>query len=328
MCVLVSALMAVDVAAGEDCDHQFQVVEVEGTCVDPGMEYEECVHCGLQINYANTPALGHDFGQWMVQTPAACTKEGTECRVCTRCGVSEERESEAMGHDYETKIVAPQCTTKGYTLTTCSNCGDSSKSDYTEATGHDYELTVVEPGCTAAGYTQNTCKNCGKISQKKGKAALGHNYEPDESGTKVCGRCGDMETVIAPAVTEPTETESEPVPTQATEPIQTTESTQAPEPIQTQEPTQPPKNAQAPKETAGSTAAPTEPAAEEPRRTFCLRTRSDYPGWFRLAETGVIHRVDGLDPDIGPICGQGRVHFLWGFGTARRSWLQWARMEE
>lgn len=44
--------------------------------------------------------------------------------------------NKALGHDYKTEITKPTCTEMGYTMKTCTRCGDSSKTDYTKATGH------------------------------------------------------------------------------------------------------------------------------------------------------------------------------------------------
>lgn len=66
-----------------------------------------------------------------------------------------------INHSYTTKVVAPTCTEKGYTLHTCSNCGDSYKDTYTDALGHSYTETVVAPTKTEKGYTLHTCTKCG-----------------------------------------------------------------------------------------------------------------------------------------------------------------------
>ena len=40
-------------------------------------------------------------------------------------------------HDYEAmQIIAPTCTEQGYTIYTCSNCGDSYTDDFVAANGH------------------------------------------------------------------------------------------------------------------------------------------------------------------------------------------------
>lgn len=41
-------------------------------------------------------------------------------------------------HTYKTEVVAPTCTEQGYTLHTCTGCGDSYKDTYVSALGHSY----------------------------------------------------------------------------------------------------------------------------------------------------------------------------------------------
>ena len=53
----------------------------------------------------------HEFGPWMVETPASCTGAGVEKRVCSTCHVREEREIAPKGH------TAPNANGK------CTRCG-------------------------------------------------------------------------------------------------------------------------------------------------------------------------------------------------------------
>lgn len=59
--------------------------------------------------------------------------------VCT--GFTFEKNASAdtgCTHAYEVTEVAATCTEQGYTLYTCTDCGDTKKDNYTEASGHDY----------------------------------------------------------------------------------------------------------------------------------------------------------------------------------------------
>ena len=50
---------------------------------------------------------------------------------------------------------------QGYTVYTCTACGDELKADFVPATGHSYDAVVTAPTCTNAGHTTNTCSGCG-----------------------------------------------------------------------------------------------------------------------------------------------------------------------
>ncbi len=68
-------------------------------------------------------------------------------------------------HTYVSKVVAPTCTEKGYTLMMCSICGEETKTNYTFETGHKAEaLKAVPATFTASGKTAGSkCSVCGKI---------------------------------------------------------------------------------------------------------------------------------------------------------------------
>ena len=133
-------------------------------------------------------------------------------------------------HHYETTVVAPTCTEKGYTLHECS-CGDSYETDETPALGHDYQkttsntavvyvctrcgatrtdhthsytTTVVAPTCTKDGYTLHECA-CGHSYRDNAVTKLGHNYvkirEDFQYTYYRCSRCGT--TYQSPIITVP-----------------------------------------------------------------------------------------------------------------------------
>ncbi|MEE0958084.1 MAG: RICIN domain-containing protein [Ruminococcus sp.] len=130
-------------------------------------------------------------------------------------------------HKYSTKTISPTCTEKGYTLHTCSLCGNSYKDNYTDAKSHSYGSWTVtkEATCTASGVKTRTCSNCGN-KETQTISATGHSYGSwtttkaatcTASGTKTrtCSKCGNKETqtiaatghkyttsVIAPTSTE------------------------------------------------------------------------------------------------------------------------------
>ena len=112
----------------------------------------------------STPALGHDYGEWALTTPATCAAEGVETRECSRCDATETRSIPALGHDYETVATDPTCTAGGYKTHTCSVCGDSYIDTETEALGHiwgeaeyswaeDYSSVTATHICTREGCT-------------------------------------------------------------------------------------------------------------------------------------------------------------------------------
>ena len=105
----------------------------------------------------------------------------------------------ADGHAYVPKVVSPTCTAGGYTVYTCSVCGDSNTGDATQALGHSYLPSVSSGSCTNAGIMTYTCTRCGDSYEEEVTAPLGHSYMPEtvsptctSGGYSIytCTRCG------------------------------------------------------------------------------------------------------------------------------------------
>lgn len=74
----------------------------------------------------------HSYGSWSTTKSATCMSDGSEKRTCSVCGQSETRTVSATGHSYNSKIIPPTNTEKGYTLHTCSKCGSNYKDNFTD----------------------------------------------------------------------------------------------------------------------------------------------------------------------------------------------------
>lgn len=102
--------------------------ETRPTCTKDGEKVWECSRCGMKKT-EKISALGHDWGDWTVTTPATCTNEGVETRICNRDPSHvETRTIPTTGHNW---------VDNGNGTHTCTNCGA------TEAVGA-LELRVVD----------------------------------------------------------------------------------------------------------------------------------------------------------------------------------------
>ena len=110
------------------------------------------------------------------------------------------------------ETVAPTCTTKGYTVYTCEDCGRTLHLDETDMRAHDLQAVVVAPTCTEPGYTKYVCKDCGyeDIKHTDLTPFTGHSYELTRTvtaptcttageGEYTCKNCGKTETRALPA---------------------------------------------------------------------------------------------------------------------------------
>ena len=109
-------------------NHLWSDTETLPTCTEAGEKGRECSRCGMKET-EKIPALGHDWGAWTVTTPATCTNEGVETRICNRDSSHvETRTIPTTGHNW---------VDNGNGTHTCTNCGA------TEAVGA-LELRVVD----------------------------------------------------------------------------------------------------------------------------------------------------------------------------------------
>ena len=183
-------------------DHMKDTV-VKPTCTVGGYTLHECLVCK---NYSykdnETQPTGHKWDDGKITTKPTCSKEGVKSFTCSVCGEKRTEKVAKIDHEYETKVVEPTYTDKGYTLHTCKMCGHSYKDNYTDVKPHEhsYKTRTVAPTCTEKGYVEHKCSTCGEVYKTDEKPALGHNYkdtvvEPTQTEKGYthheCTRCGD-----------------------------------------------------------------------------------------------------------------------------------------
>ena len=109
-------------------NHDWHYTGTLPTCTKDGEKVGECSRCGMKKT-EKISALGHEWGDWTVTTPATCTNEGVETRICNRDSSHvETRTIPTTGHNW---------VDNGNGTHTCTNCGA------TEAFGA-LELRVVD----------------------------------------------------------------------------------------------------------------------------------------------------------------------------------------
>lgn len=120
-------------------------------------------------------ALGHNYNT--IVTQPTCTSAGFTTHTCTRCNNSYiDNYTNALGHNYNSITTVPTCTTQGYISHTCSICGNTYNDNYVDAYGHDYNSVVTAPTCTIDGFTTHTCSRCGDTYKDNYINAMGHDY--------------------------------------------------------------------------------------------------------------------------------------------------------
>ncbi len=167
-------------------------------------------------------ACAHRFGEWKVTVAATCTKDGVSRRICSICGVVEEKPVPATGHKFGewTTTKKPTCTESGISTRKCSVCS-TEETMIVPSLGHSMTATAGKAAtCTEAGNSAYwTCSRCHKFfSDAAGKteiakdswviAALGHDeatraavaatcYASGHEADTYCKRCGIVITAGA-----------------------------------------------------------------------------------------------------------------------------------
>lgn len=210
------------------------VAEVPATCETDGIGAGvECSVCGVKFEgFDVIPALGHDYE--VTHVDGDCEHDSYDLYVCKRdkshtyinntvaapghtggiatctqkavCDVCGKEYGELAPHSYESVVIAPTCKDSGYTLYTCTVCGDEYRGEFVPATGeHDFTDGIISKAatCTEAGSKTITCKDCG-FSLSVEIPAKGHSVSEwtvnGNEATGTCSECG--ETVTRPATSE------------------------------------------------------------------------------------------------------------------------------
>ena len=207
--------------------HSFEKVTKQPTCTEKGYTTSTCIICGISFVSDYIDPTGHDWDDGHTVTSSTCEGEGvieyhcnncdekmikatsatghtpgeavtcTEPQVCEVCGTVLELPT---GHHYDSEVIAPTCTSMGYTVYTCRDCGDTYTGDYTDKAEHDYNTVATAPTCTSHGYTTYSCKNCDDEYVSDYTEKLAHNYKEDATkptctsmgfSTFTCADCGD-----------------------------------------------------------------------------------------------------------------------------------------
>ncbi len=223
-------------------EHLYKHVVVPSTCTEEGTEYDLCTECGEVANESIIPklphsyvsvvtvptcteqgyttytcscgesyidsyvnALNHDFGEWVVTIPATCTKNGIETRYCSRCDVTETRETDLAPHSYSHIVESSTCTKEGQEYDLCTECGEIINVSVIEKLPHNLTHAVIPASCSGAGSEFDICIDCGAQVNVSVIPALEHrltHIHTDATCTEIgedydiCEVCGQMFNIV------------------------------------------------------------------------------------------------------------------------------------
>lgn len=145
-------------------DNNVPDVVIEPTCTTNGKNIYYCQLCGTETS-TTLKAVGHLWGEWIVDVEPECSithiKLGSQHRTCTKC---EEIQTEVILPHTSSQaptVIAPTCTTVGYSIYICDHCGAEYRRDFREKLPHTFtEWCELEAN---HGFESHTCKGCGYI---------------------------------------------------------------------------------------------------------------------------------------------------------------------
>ena len=169
---------------------------IAATCTTPGnIEYYHDEASGKyydanknEITQAATvtAALGHDYGAWVVTTPATCTAAGVETRTCSHDSSHKEtRAIAALGHEYGAWVQTtdPDCTHKGVETRTCEHDHSHQETRDVDSLGHLWSNWALSTPatCTEDGEETRTCSRDANHVEHRTITKLGHHLVVDSN---------------------------------------------------------------------------------------------------------------------------------------------------
>ena len=165
-----------------------------------------------------TPSHTHTWETVAAKEPT-CTEIGwNEYKKCTDCDTTEGyTEIPALGHDMKSEVIAPTCTTDGYTRHWCDRCETVfENTDIVESTGHNFTEIhkysdeactneITEVSCDQSYWYKKKCTKCESWTEAKYHNAGEHFWsnwtvskeatcKEDGEKTRICQNCGKKET--------------------------------------------------------------------------------------------------------------------------------------
>lgn len=150
--------------------HKYVDKVVAPTCTEKGYTLHTCERGDSEYKDNYTDALGHEYGDWIIDTPATEDAPGSKHRDCIRGDDTQTEVIPPLTHVHtpaapvKENVVPATCETEGSydEVVRCSKDGaEMSRTHKTiPALGHKWKATkVVAPTYESQGYTEYVCEN-------------------------------------------------------------------------------------------------------------------------------------------------------------------------
>jgi len=186
------------VANGDTAGHTWETTKrtiIDATCGTAGLKATYCSVCGaIDKNSFETytEESEHSWGKEVeLVHKEKCNETGVYTKTCTVCNKTEYRFEYPTDHTWEDRptVIAPTCSSVGYTITRCTTCWFASLSQQQAINdNHTLVKTTLDPTCTKPGYEKEECYYC-NYEKTITIPVIDHNV-PDEWTTEKEATCG------------------------------------------------------------------------------------------------------------------------------------------
>ena len=136
------------------------------TCTEKGVRTYTCAHDKSHTKTEEIAALGHSYDDGVVTLEPTYENDGIKTFTCKTCGDTYTESIPAKKYTFKTTVVAPTCTTDGYTHHECiENPAKSYDDTIVPATGHAWVEHTTEATCKEDGHVDRVCSSCGASEQ-------------------------------------------------------------------------------------------------------------------------------------------------------------------
>lgn len=157
--------------------HKYVDKVVAPTCTEKGYTLHTCERGDSEYKDTYKDALGHEYGEWVIDKAATEDAAGSKHRDCVRGDDRQTEEIPKLTHAHtpaaavKENEVPATCEAAGSydEVVRCSKCGEviSTTHKTTPALGHKWKATkVVAPTYESQGYTEYVCENDASHTKK------------------------------------------------------------------------------------------------------------------------------------------------------------------
>ena len=171
---------------------------VSSKCETVGKSERVC-ECG-EVETQRIPPMGHTPGEWVTDSTATCTTNGSKHQECLVCNETVNTQIlSAFGHSEGNWVIDSNstCTTNGSKHQVCSVCNATIKTETLPALGHTGGKWMIDldATCTTNGSMHQVCSVCNATIKIETLPVFGHDYQLDSLennghvGSKIIYKC-------------------------------------------------------------------------------------------------------------------------------------------